>query len=60
MSFLRRPQQVLARRLIFQLHVWTGLLTGAYALFIGLTGAALVFRADLQRLIYPQFFRPRQ
>jgi uncharacterized iron-regulated membrane protein len=56
MSFLRRPQQVLARRLIFQLHVWTGLLTGAYALFIGLTGAALVFRADLQRLIYPQFF----
>lgn len=57
MSFLR-AQQVFVRRLIFQLHVWTGLITGAYALFIGLTGAALVFRADLQRLVYPQFFAP--
>jgi uncharacterized iron-regulated membrane protein len=56
MSFLRKPQQVLLRRLIFQLHVWTGLATGVYALFIGLTGAALVFRGDLQRLVYPQFF----
>jgi uncharacterized iron-regulated membrane protein len=56
MSFLRKPQQVLLRRLIFQLHVWTGLATGAYALFIGLTGAVLVFRSDLQRLAYPQFY----
>ena len=59
MSFLDRPQQVLGRRLLFQVHVWTGLVVGLYALFIGLTGAALVFRADLQRLTYPEFFVER-
>ena len=59
MSFLHRPQQVLARRLVFQLHVWTGLVTALYALFIGLTGAILVFRADLQQGAYPAFFAHR-
>src|SRR3954470_13517601 len=56
MSFARRPRQVFLRRLIFQLHVSTGLVTGLYALFIGVTGAALVFRSDLQQLAYPEFF----
>lgn len=59
MSFLDRPQQALGRRLIFQVHVWTGLMVGLYAVFIGVTGAALVFRADLQRLTYPELFAPR-
>jgi len=59
MSFVDRPQQVLLRRVTFQLHVWTGLVVGLYALFIGLTGAALVFRGDLQQLVYPEFFAPR-
>ena len=59
MSFLHRPQQVLVRRLLFQLHIWTGLVTAIYALFIGLTGAALVFRADLQTWTYPAFFAQR-
>lgn len=56
MSFLRRPQQMLLRRLLFQVHVWTGLVIALYALFIGLTGAALVFRADLQKWAYPAYF----
>src|SRR5947208_1464524 len=59
MSFLRRPQQVLARRLLFQVHVWTGLVTALYAIFIGLTGAALVFRADLEKRAYPALFAQR-
>jgi uncharacterized iron-regulated membrane protein len=59
MSFWRRPQTVLVRRILFQLHVWAGLATGLYAAFIGLTGAALMFRADLQALAYPQFFAQR-
>src|SRR3954468_7034934 len=56
MSFVHRPRQVFLRRLVFQLHVWTGVVTGLYALFIGVTGAALVFRGDLQQLTYPEFF----
>src|SRR4051794_9921070 len=59
MSFLRRPQQTLVRRILFQVHLWTGLVVGAYALFIGVTGAALMFRADLQRWTYPAFFAAR-
>ena len=39
--------------------MWTGLAAGAYALFIGLTGAALVFRGDLQARVYPQLFAQR-
>jgi len=34
-SFWRRPQQHWFRRAIFQLHVWTGIVTGVYAVFIG-------------------------
>src|SRR6187401_1891079 len=59
MSFLHRPQQVLVRRLLFQIHVWTGLVTALYAIFIGITGAAVVFRADLQKWTYPAFFAQR-
>lgn len=39
--------------------MWTGLATGVYAVFIGLTGAALVFRGDLQARTYPQLFASR-
>ena len=46
MSILHRPQQVLVRRLLFQVHAWTGLVTALYAIFIGLTGAVLVFSRD--------------
>jgi uncharacterized iron-regulated membrane protein len=58
-SYWRRPQTVFLRRAIFQIHLWTGLATGAYAVFIGLTGAALVFRGDLQTRAYPEFFAQR-
>jgi len=50
---------VLFRRATFQIHLWTGLITGLYAVCIGLTGAVLVFRGELQARVYPQFFAPR-
>lgn len=56
MSFWRRPQATVLRRVIFQFHVWTGIVTGAYALFIGVTGAALMFRPELQARAYPHLF----
>src|SRR4051812_5840064 len=60
MSFLHRPQQVRGRRLLFQLHVWTGLIAGLYATFIGVTGSVLVFRSDLQQWTYPEVFAQRR
>jgi uncharacterized iron-regulated membrane protein len=59
-SFWRRPQAVLFRRLTFQIHLWTGLVTGLYAVFIGVTGAVLMFRGPLQQATYPQFFAQRR
>lgn len=38
--------------------MWVGVAAGLYLFVIGLTGAILVFRQDLQRAAYPQFFAP--
>jgi uncharacterized iron-regulated membrane protein len=54
MSFLHhyfhRPQQVLLRRLNFQVHLWIGIILTLYMILIGLTGSILVFRPELERL----------
>jgi uncharacterized iron-regulated membrane protein len=39
--------------------MWAGVALGVYALFIGLTGAVLTFRPQLQAHAYPQYFAPR-
>ena len=46
------------RRLVFQVHLWIGLLTGLYITVVCVTGAALVFRIDLQRAMHPDLFTP--
>ena len=56
MSVVPRPAAGAARRVVLLVHLWTGLVVGAYALLIGLSGAALTFRAELQAHAYPQFF----
>jgi uncharacterized iron-regulated membrane protein len=55
---LDRPQSVFVRRALFQVHLWVGLITGLYVLLISVTGAALVFRIDLQRAMHPRLFTP--
>jgi uncharacterized iron-regulated membrane protein len=57
-AFLHKPQSVLLRRALFQIHLWTGILTGLYILVVSTTGAALVFRIDLQRAQHPHLFTP--
>ena len=47
------------RRVLFQVHLWVGLIAGVYVLVISVTGAALVFRIDLQRAMHPHLFTPR-
>lgn len=44
------------RRLLFQVHLWVGVLTGTYLSIVCVTGSALVFRIDIQRALYPGLF----
>lgn len=46
------------RRLLITVHRWVGLIAGAYVVVISVTGAALVFRIDLQRAAHPHLFTP--
>jgi uncharacterized iron-regulated membrane protein len=48
--YFHRPQQVLFRRLNFQVHLWIGIVLTLYMILIGVTGSILVFRPELERL----------
>jgi len=41
------------RRILFQVHLWTGLAVGLYVVAICLSGSVLVFRQE-----FYQYFRP--
>jgi uncharacterized iron-regulated membrane protein len=58
-NFLDRPQSVFVRRALFQVHLWLGVITGLYIFVVCVTGAALVFRIDMQRALHPDLFTPR-
>jgi uncharacterized iron-regulated membrane protein len=45
--WLRRPQTVPLRKALFQVHLWTGLISGLYVIMISVTGSIAVFRRDL-------------
>ena len=45
--WLTRPQDVLLRKALFQIHLWTGIGIGLYILMISVTGSILVFRREL-------------
>jgi uncharacterized iron-regulated membrane protein len=63
-SWLRSPQRVFLRRAIFQIHLWTGVLLAIYAIVIGLTGSALVFKDQIEHATQPSLYHvasgPRQ
>ena len=59
-NFYNRPQPLLLRRVLFQVHLWVGIGVGLYILVVGLSGAALVFRDQMQHAFYPQFFPEKQ
>jgi hypothetical protein len=44
---------------LFQLHLWIGVITGLYIAVVCTTGAALVFRIDMQRALHPDLFTPK-
>ncbi|HEX3375520.1 MAG TPA: PepSY-associated TM helix domain-containing protein [Candidatus Acidoferrales bacterium] len=47
----KRPQTVLLRKALFQVHLWTGIGLGLYVLLMSLTGSAVVFRRELTRTL---------
>jgi uncharacterized iron-regulated membrane protein len=63
-NWLHTPQRVFLRRALFQIHLWTGLLLAAYAIIIGLTGSALIFKSELLERLQPSLYNlhpiPRQ
>jgi uncharacterized iron-regulated membrane protein len=46
-TWLRHPQRQPLRRMLFQIHLWTGISLGLYIFFISITGSVLVYRNEL-------------
>lgn len=56
MSWIRSPLyglRMTLRRRIYVLHLWAGLAVGLFVSVAGLTGSALVFRHEIDRLLNP-------
>jgi len=43
----------MARRILFQIHLWTGIAIGLYVAVLSLTGSVLVYRNELYRAFSP-------
>lgn len=52
--FLERPRQVEARKWMFQVHLWVGLLVGLYVAVVSVTGSALIFRPEIEPRLVPR------
>ena len=47
--WLRHPEQLWMRRLLFQIHLWIGIVAGLYILVMSLSGSMIVYRNELER-----------
>jgi len=52
--WIRQPQKIWLRRVLFQVHLWSGIAVGLYILMIAVTGSVLVYRNELYRAATPQ------
>jgi uncharacterized iron-regulated membrane protein len=50
---LRRPQSLWLRKVLFQIHLWTGIALGLYVVLISVSGSAIVFRNELYKGLWP-------
>jgi len=57
---LQRPQTLLLRRLLFQVHLWVGIGAGLYIFIVGLTGVAMVFREEMEQRANPGLYPARE
>lgn len=51
--FFYRPQDLLFRQILFQIHLWAGLIIGLYIIAVGVTGSILVFKAEAVESLIP-------
>src|SRR5262245_25586605 len=56
MSYFRHPQSILLRRVLFQIHLWTGIGAGLYIVVVCVTGSALVFREEINQSLHPDLY----
>jgi uncharacterized iron-regulated membrane protein len=47
--WLRHPEQLRMRHLLFQIHLWIGMVAGLYILVMSLSGSIIVYRNELER-----------
>ena len=52
-QWVRRPQDLFLRRVLFQIHLWTGIGAGVYVLVICMSGSVLVYRNELYTIFCP-------
>ena len=52
--WLRQPQKIWLRRVLFQAHLWSGIILGLYILMMSVTGSVLVYRNELFRMATPE------
>ena len=52
--WVQAPQSVRLRKVLFQVHLWTGIGLGAYVFVICVTGSVLVYRNELYIAFSPQ------
>ena len=52
--WVNAPQKVGLRRVLFQVHLWIGLVLGVYVVMISVTGSAVVFRRELNLWLVPR------
>ena len=45
---VQKPRSIAAREWLFQIHLYTGLIAGLYAVLISVTGSALVFQPQFR------------
>ena len=51
--WLRQPQKLWLRRVLFQVHLWSGIAIGLYVFMISVTGGVLEYRNELYRAATP-------
>jgi uncharacterized iron-regulated membrane protein len=47
--WLQHPESVWVRKAFFQIHLWAGIATSLYVVFISVSGSLVVFRPQLER-----------
>src|ERR1700751_5598291 len=52
-NWVKRPQTLWFRRLLFQVHLWSGISLGVYIVAIYLSGSAAVFNNELYEAFLP-------